>query len=279
GTLEAYYQEAGRAGRDGAPAACVLLHSYPDRFTHEHFIEQAHAPRRLYEQAWRVLKRHADDVGLTALTPESVASLLPGDVNARHVAVVLQQFQRRGLVTVIPDHLDRLWVRLLATPERITRELATDRSLERDVLRALWRQAGERLSTGAIVALDRLPPGLGHAMEVRNHLKRLEQEQFVWTRPVGSGIAISADVLPADMPPLDWGELESRRRHDLDKLDWMQRYAYARICRRRFVLDYFGDRTSSGCSGCDVCDPSDGESSPARPVSARGRLRPRRSAR
>jgi ATP-dependent DNA helicase RecQ len=40
GTLEAYYQEAGRAGRDGRPARCAILFSYQDRYTQEFFIER-----------------------------------------------------------------------------------------------------------------------------------------------------------------------------------------------------------------------------------------------
>lgn len=41
GSVEAYYQEVGRAGRDGRPAACVLLFHEPDLATQQYFIQQA----------------------------------------------------------------------------------------------------------------------------------------------------------------------------------------------------------------------------------------------
>jgi ATP-dependent DNA helicase RecQ len=61
GSLEEYYQQAGRAGRGGAPSQCILLYRGADRQLQEFFIEQAYPERDTVRAVYRELLREGGD--------------------------------------------------------------------------------------------------------------------------------------------------------------------------------------------------------------------------
>ncbi len=254
GTLEAYYQEAGRAGRDGLHSGVFLLHAFPDRFTHEFFIKGSYPERAVVEKTYEALKKLSDGQGFVSAEPEDIARSIKPKPNPREIEGAIRILIRAGAATASSSELARVFVRLLATPERIKRELPDEGNSELGLLRALWRAAGTSLRMGAVVDLDGLAPGLAGSASAIPLLDSLENRQFLTWERLGSGLYLGDRNAPLSRFGIDWPILDRRRSAELSKLQAVQKYAYTKLCRRGFVLRYFGDPAARAkCEGCDNC--------------------------
>jgi len=145
-SLEAYYQEAGRAGRDGKPARALLLAENRDKALHVHFIKRDELDDQLPERLADQLFANAESPGLPGLsTPrydadtEQVARRL--GLDADQLRALVGHLARAGVIQPLPSSPDRLAGRIVGAFDGRAR--ATIRTSMADAANARWRQYRE----------------------------------------------------------------------------------------------------------------------------------------
>lgn len=253
GSIEAYYQEIGRAGRDGLPATCALLFNYADKNTHDFFIEGSYPSpgfvREIYEALFTLGQR-------TIKLETRRLALLLSESNELAVNSALKLLENAGHIQRSSQNENNPFVRLKIGARRAGDIIREDRAAL-TLVRVLDQSEGAHEKSGCEVQMTVIARSLG--MDIRNlrgALGRLAEADIIEFLPArrGRSSLTLVDDKPVAKLGIDERELLRRRAFEQRKLRELINLCYSERCYRYGILDYFGDRHHGrACGSCGNC--------------------------
>jgi ATP-dependent DNA helicase RecQ len=240
GSLPAYIQESGRAGRDGEKSECIVLYRGADLGRRKRLVTVGTADVGKAESFFRGLSQ-LSSAGRVNVPPASLGSL--GGVEPDLAGIILGGLEEMGLVARGYDLWGDVEVR------RVDEE---PEGLREEVARVHAMLPGE-----GTVALPELAHRAGvKPVVAQTALFKLMADGIVEALPRGS----LADVRLREQS-LSEGDrcalaarLKSRTRAAYEQIRTVETYVTLSTCRREHLLRHFGDTQKvAPCGGCDVC--------------------------
>lgn len=260
-SIEAYYQEAGRGGRDERSAFAVLLYSEADvdrlRTTFERSFPEPEFIRRVYQALSNYYKLAVGSSQWQSFDFDMNHFVKTYDLNTYDTFYTIKKLEEEGLILLNESFFKQSTVMIPVSTQEIYRYCIANVAIE-PFLKGLLRLYGGTLygEFAKINEYDLAKLVHSSAQEVTKKLEFLHQNgMLIYDKMKDKPqLTFLTPRMDASKLTLDKKKLEDRRKVVGTKIDGIIEYAEnTLLCRTTIFQDYFGEQDYINCGVCDVC--------------------------
>jgi ATP-dependent DNA helicase RecQ len=259
--IESYYQEAGRAGRDGHRAYAVMIYHDGDVLNTRAKVEQGHPDRDVLVKVYQALANYYQ-LAIGSGEGQSFDFDLVNFSERFHfhsteVYAAMKKLEEEGVIQFNESFYSPSTLHLSLDKGKLYEFQVANAKFD-GLLKMLMRlYGGEILSGFAKISESYLARGLNESLQtVVKALRHLDELRVLIYQPVKDQPQVTF-VLPrqdADRLPLDLKRMADRKKLVFEKLNAMIAYVSgSQRCRMQMIQDYFGEVSRETCGICDVC--------------------------
>ncbi len=257
---EAYFQEAGRAGRDEKKAYAVLLFNKSDLLDLDKFLENSYPAPDYIKSVYNMLGNYLQIAMGSGLNKSHnfFISQFCDHYNLQRITTfnALRFLEKEGYITLSEAFANPSKILILINNEELYRFIVANQSYSL-LIKTLLRSYTGLFSEFTRIEEKELSVRLKIDEEsVKKALKNLHQMRVIHYEPISSFPRITFNIERLNEKDLviSHQNYTERKQFARQRVNAIKNYVTStKQCRSKMLLEYFGEKNAENCGQCDIC--------------------------